>query len=205
MDTKNATAYKFRAECAADVQAVRAVLLPWAIEWSERQTNLDFEGARHVMPDVDVEFTVGDDAPTLNEMIWLLDAIDNCHVPSQTLAITELYTGEREIRETFEALAKRPSASVLQQVKAAVRTRQNVLGVELERVLQLHRAYDSAVRLGDKWQPFYPHESRPGWLVPVEHALGLTSLRKIDVPLGCKKWEKLGDGLVKARMSAIQA
>jgi len=205
MDTKNATAYKFRAECAADVQAVRAVLLPWAIEWSERRTNLDFEGARHVMPDVDVEFTVDDDAPTLNEMIWLLDAIDNCHVASQTLAIAELYTGEREIRETFEAPAKRPSASVLQQVKAAVRTRQNVLGIELERVLQLHRAYDSAARLGDKWQPFYPHESRPGWLVPVEHAPGLTSLRKIDVPLGCKKWEKLGDGLVKARMSAIHA
>ena len=205
MDTKNATVYKFRAECAADVHAVRAVLLPWAIEWSERRTNLEFEGARHVMPDVDVEFTVDDDAPTLNEMIWLLDAIDNSHVASQTLAIAELYTGEREMRETFEAPAKRPSASVLQQVKAAVRTRQNVLGIELERVLQLYRADDSAARLGDKWQPFYPHESRPGWLVPVEHAPGLTSLRKIDVPLGCKKWEKLGDGLVKARMSAIQA
>lgn len=204
MDTYNATVYKFRAECAADAQAVRAVLLPWVVEWSERRANLDFEGTRYAMPDVDVEFTVTDNAPTLNEMIWLMDAIDNCHVASQTLAVAELYTGERDMRKTFESPAQRPSDVVLQQVKAAVCARQSVLNFEIERALQLHRAYDSAFRLGDMWKPF--DGARPGWIVVEERRQsGLTSVRKINPPFGCKKWEKLGDGIVKARMSTMRA
>lgn len=204
MEATMNTTYKFRAECAADAQAVRAVLLPWLFEWQEVRANLNYEGVRHAMPDVDVEFTLVDCSPALCELLWLLDGVDNCHVAADTLAIAEDYTGERKFRMAFEAPAKRPREEILLLALAAVRTRQKVLSHELERALQLHRTYDAASRLGDKWQPTHPDEPSPGWLVTVAHeATGLASVRRIGAPFGCKKWQKLENGIVKARMLTI--
>lgn len=206
MKANNNMTYKFRAECAADAQAVRAVLLPWLMDWQETRDNMNYEDALHAMPDMTVEFSLVEEGPSLDEMLWLLDGIDNCHVASDTLATIESYTGERRFRGTFESPAKPPSKEVLRRALVAVRARQQVLGLELERALQLHRTYDAASRLGDKWKPFSPDEPALGWLVPIEHKpTGMTAIRRISPPLGCKKWEKLGNGIVKARVATISA
>lgn len=206
MKANNNMTYKFRAECAADAQAVRAVLLPWLMEWQETRDNMNYEDALHAMPDMTVEFSLVEEGPSLDEMLWLLDGIDNGHVASDTLATIESYTGERGFRGAFESPARRPNKEVLRRALVAVRARQQVLGLELERALQLHRTYEAASRLGDKWQPFSPDEPSPGWLVAFEHKpSGLTALRRIRAPLGCKNWEKKGDGIVKARTLTISA
>jgi hypothetical protein len=49
---------------------------------------------------------------------------------------------------------------------------------------------------------FYLHETRPDSFVSAEHAsTGLTSIRKIAALFGCTRRNKLGDKLVKIRMT----
>jgi len=200
----NEIAYKFRAECTADAQTVRAVFLPWLMEWRETRANLQYEGVLHPMPDVDVEFTLAEEGPTLAEILWLLDSIDNCHVVSDTIATIESYTEERKFRGKFESPAARPRASVLSQAMAGVRARQKVLNLELERALELHRTYEAASRSGEKWQPFRSEEPSPGWMVPIEHKqTGMTAIRSVSAPFGCKKWQKYENQIIQARLFTI--
>lgn len=200
------TTYKFRAECIADAQAIRAVLLPWLLEWSETRDNLIHEGVVHPMPDVVVMFSIVEDGPSYGEILWLIDGIGNCHVAAETVVEAENYTGERSSRDAFELPAIRPSKEILNRVLGAVKTRQQALNLELERALHLYRTYETAGRRGDKWQPFNPGEPSPGWLVILGHKpTGLHSIRRISAPFGCKKWQKLGDEIVKARFSTISA
>ncbi|QDZ26597.1 hypothetical protein [Noviherbaspirillum sp. UKPF54] len=204
--TSHNPTFKFRAECFADTQAIRAVFLPWIMEWKETRSNIDLDGVIHAMPDVDVEFSVVSDGPTLGEMRWLIDGISNCHVAAETIETSENYTGERNSRQAFAAPASRPRDEILRQALGTVKTRRQVLNLELERTLQTHRTYDTASRLGNKWQPFHSDESNPGWLVPVPHEpTGMTALRRISAPIGCKNWQKLGQQLVSARISTIEA
>jgi len=206
MKTNICKNYKFRAECAADVHAVRGLLHPWLMDWNERRENMNFEGVVHAMSDVTVEFSIVAEGPSFGELLWLVDGIENAHVAGDTLAPVESYTGERIFRSAFEAPATRPGKDVLSRALQAVRARQQVLILEQERALQLNRVIDAALRLGDKWQPVKADGARPGWLVPIAHTpTGMTALRRVSAPLGCKNWEKKGDGLVKARVATIHA
>lgn len=205
-ETIHTRTYKFRAECAADAQAIRGVLLPWLMEWTETRDNLIHEGVVHPMPDVVVKFSIVEDGLSYGEVLWLIDGIGNCHVAAETIVEAENYTGERSSHDAFELPAIRPSKEVLNRVLGAVKTRQQALNLELERTLQLYRTYETAGRLGDKWQPFSPGEPSPGWLVILGHKpTGLHSIRRISAPFGCKKWQKLEDEIVKARFSTISA
>jgi hypothetical protein len=198
--------YKFRAECAADAHAIRSILHPWLIEWSERRENLEYHGVVHAMTDVIVEFSIVAGGPDLAEVLWLVDTIDNAHIAGDTLTTVANYTGERTHRRSFELPAKRPDKEILSRVLHAVRTRQQVLIFEQERALQLNRTIGSALRLGDKAQASKPELTRPGWMVPITHiATGLTALRRICAPAGCKDWEKKEDGIVKARVATLHA
>lgn len=200
------TTYKFRAECTADAQAIRAVLLPWLMEWAETRKNLTHEGVVHPMPDVVVEFSIVDDGPSYDEMLWLIDGIGNCHIAAETITTAENYTGERISRKEFDSPAKRPSKELLNRVLTAVKARQQALNLELERTLQLYRTYETAGRLGDKWQPYNPGEPSPGWLMVVGHKpTGLNSIRRISAPFGSKKWQKLGNEIVNGRFFTISA
>jgi hypothetical protein len=204
MKANNFATYKFRAECATDAQAFRAVLHPWLMEWSERRENIEYDGVRHAMSDVTVEFSILPDGPSFGELVWLVDGIDNAHVASDTLATVEAFTGERTFRSWFDAPAKRPGREILSKALEAVRTRQKVLILEQERALQLNRIVDSALRLGDKWQP--SRTAKPGWIVPITHELsGLTAIRRISAPLSCRNSEKEGEGIVMARVATIHA
>lgn len=204
MKTNNFSTYKFRAECATDAHAIRAVLHPWLMEWNERRDNVEYDGVRHAMSDVTVEFSILPDGPSFGELVWLMDGIDNAHVASDTLATVETFTGKRTFRCWFEAPAKRPGTDVLSRALEAVRTRQRVLILEQERALQLNRIVDSALRLGDKWQP--SGTATPGWIVPITHKpSGLTAIRRITAPLSCRDWKKEGDGIVMDRVTTIHA
>ncbi len=198
--------YKFRAECAADAHAIRSVLHPWLLGWNERRDNLECQGVLHAMSDVSVEFSVVAGGPSFGEMLWLIDAIDNAHIAGDTLATVESYTGERTHRGAFEAPATRPGKEALSRALNAVRTRQQVLIFEQERALQLNRTIDAALRHGDKASSAKSDEARPGWLVGIQHVpTGLTAMRRIDAPRGCKNWEKKESGIVKARVATLQA
>jgi hypothetical protein len=206
METNILLNYKFRAECAADAHAIRGLLHPWLMDWNERRDNFECQGVLHAMSDVTVEFSILAEGPSFGDMLWLVDGIDNAHVAGDTLAPVESYTGERILRGTFEAPATRPGKEVLSRALQAVWSRQQVLILEQERALQLNRAIDTALRLGDKWQPVKADGARPGWLVPIEHKpTGMTALRRISAPLGVKNWERKGDGIVKARVATIHA
>lgn len=158
------------------------------------------------MSDVTVEFSIVAEGPSLGEMLWLVDAIDNAHIAGDTLATVESYTGERTHRRAFEAPATRPGKEALSRALQAVRTRQQVLIFEQERALQLNRTIDSALRAGDKASSSMPDEPRPGWLVGIKHVpTGLTAMRRVDAPWGCKNWEKKEGVIVKARVATIQA
>jgi hypothetical protein len=204
MKTNNCSTYMFRAECAADAHAIRGVLHPWLMEWNERRDNIEYEGVRHAMFDVAVEFSIVAEGPSLGELVWLVDGIDNAHVAADTLATVDSYTGERTFRRWFDAPAKRPDKEVLSRALEAVRTRQQVLILEQERALQLNRIIDSALRLGDKWKP--SGTATPGWIVPITHKLsGLTAIRRITAPLSCRNLKKEGDGIVLNRVTTIHA
>lgn len=203
MNTNICSTYMFRAECAADAHVIRGVLHPWLMEWSERRDNIEYEGVRHAMSDVTVEFSIVAEGPSLGEMVWLIDGIDNAHVAADTLATVDSYTGNRTFRSWLEAPAKRPGKEVLRRALEAVRTRQQVLIFEQERALQLNRIVDSALRLGDKWQP--SGDATPGWIVPITHnPTGLTAIRRICAPLSCRNLKKK-DGIVMARLTTIHA
>ncbi len=198
--------FEFRAECSADAQAIRAVLLPWLMEWREVRSNLDYMGERYATSDVNVVFSVTDEGPSFYEIIWLIDAIDNCHVAAETISIVEYFTGERHSRGSFGFPAQRPSEDILQRVNAAVKDHQHLLRLELHRCSHLGRTYSTACRLGDKWSPFRLNGGRPGWLVVAEHPLtGLKAIRKISAPIGRENLETLGNTVVNSRMSTIAA
>lgn len=200
------TKFKFRAECSADAQAIRAIFLPWVHDWTETRDNLVHEGTVYPMPDVVVEFSIVEDGPYYEEMLWLIDGITDCHVAAETLAPVESYTGERSERERFGAPAQRPPKELMDQFLEAVQRRQQALNRELERAMQVRQTYANATRLGDKWQPHSPDEPSPGWLVVVGHKpTGLTSFRRISAPIGCKNWKKLEKRLVEGRFATIES
>ena len=197
--------FKFRGECSADAQAIRAILLPWLIDWQEVRSKIEFEGSIYAIYDVNVVFSLTDDGPSLNEMLWLIDAIDNCHIAAETLARKDDYTGERQKRETFGLPAQRPCDDILQRVSAAVKAHRNFLNFEQNRYGHLLDTYTTARRLGEEWNPF-PPTGRPGWMIVAEQLpTGLKSILRISAPIGSNNLKKLGDAVVKTRVSTIAA
>lgn len=212
MQSQHHTKYKFRAECATDAHVIRAVLFPWFHDWSERRENIEYEGVEYPAPDVDVnvnvnvEFSVVSAGPSLNEIRWPLDGIDNCHVAAESIERVEDYTGDRVSQQAFAMPAELPRAGALGQAITAARVRFQVLQLEIERVQNLIGTCRLAYRQGAKWNAPSADAQSSDWLTavggPVE---GLTAIRRIAAPLGCKKSQSKGDAIVKARIATIGA
>ena len=206
MQNQDHSTYKFRAECATDAHAIRAVLFPWLHHWSEQRDNIEHEGVEYPVPDVVVEFSVVSTGPSLNEVRWLIDGIDNCHVAAESVERVEDYTGERVSRRTFATPAELPRADALGQAISAARVRFQVLHLEMERIQSLIATYSIAYRQGAKWEAPSADAPSPGWLAAVSGPVeGLTAIRRVAAPLGCKKWQSKGDAIVKARIATIGA
>lgn len=157
------------------------------------------------MPDVEVEFSIADGGPTLNEIQWLIDGIDDCHVAGDTVQELESYTGVRVSRETFAAPAKQPSEDLMKMAQASVIRRQKVLKNELHRAQHLHMTF-AAIRISGNAKSAGLDGPTPGWLAVVGHKpTGLTSLRRVTARGLGKNMKKMEDVRLDARMTTIDA
>lgn len=198
--------YEFRSECASDAQTIRAVLFPWLMDWKETRVNLTQESVRYAMPDVVVELSIAVDGPNLDELRWLIDGIDNCHVAAETVQTRKNYTGEREGQRSSKGLGTQPSKDVLSHAIEAVKRRQEVLRLELERAQQLYKTYEAGAWLGISMKRSSQDAPNPGSVIVVEHEKsGLVSVRAVKAPRNCKKWQSRGDACISARMSMLGA
>lgn len=206
MKNEKQTSYKFRAECATDVQAIRAVLLPWLYQWVETKDILEFKDVEYSMPSMTVELSLIDGGPNLHEIQWLLDAIDNAHIAAETINLTEEYTGERELRRIFDLPATRPNNALLEEIVKLSRSRLQTLQLETERVARSIQKYSGALQKGNKWNPMPSDGSNPGYLLAVNGPVeGITQFMRITPPMGCKNWESKSDQYIRERMATIHA
>lgn len=204
MQNNTEAVYKFRAECATDAQAIRATLRPWLRSWNEHSTTVEHLGTEYAVADVDVDFSIDCDGPNLREIRWLMDAIDNCHVPAESVELVNDYTGERTSRRRFQGAVERPSKTQLQQTQAAARIRVQVLHAELERIQLLLKLLNTALKSPSALTSLELKEDSPGWLVlTAGPAEGLTAMRRICAPIGCKNLASRGDSFVNARLVTI--
>lgn len=116
--------YAMRAECQPDCVQIRAVLGVWLSMWREDScyaTGAD--GSPYRLPDVDIVFSMVPDAPSIEEVRWLVDCLVDCHVPAETLTLAHEYTGERVYLDA-EGMMRRPSDTVIKTAReCAKRTR----------------------------------------------------------------------------------
>ena len=109
------TQYAMRVECASDAIVSWVVLAPWVVEWRQARSAIEgVDGKPHFIPDLDIEFTVGENAPTLVEMRWLLNCVADLHVAAQSLNLASAYDGGRVSYEEVEK--GQPLQTVIQQV-----------------------------------------------------------------------------------------
>jgi hypothetical protein len=117
------TRYALRTECRFDCQLIRAVLHPSISSWKESSGYQDDDSyvaedgviwaSQNWAADVDVQFIVKADGPSLNEIRWLMMTLTDCHVAAQSVERFELYTGERVDYDLLEASAQMPSPELI--------------------------------------------------------------------------------------------
>lgn len=87
--------YAFRAECEADVH-----LFLSAIAWDILESDISFEtvtdsmGFKKSHPDRDVTITTSGNL-SLEQLRWVADQIEDCHVIADSISPAASYTGER--------------------------------------------------------------------------------------------------------------
>ena len=99
------TTYKFRAECERDCQLAFVILSYWVIAWTDEK--LFFEDGRW-SGEMESTFTLKDDSPGHDFLIWILDKAVDLHVATDTLEPVEQYTGERKYGKTISPEGKHP-------------------------------------------------------------------------------------------------
>lgn len=92
--------FKFRAECKHDVKLIKKALKEYILHWKESDVYLDVKPVPHKIPDVDVEFETVENGPSLDEIRVIMNSIQDCHIPTQSINYLESYTGDRYYRDT---------------------------------------------------------------------------------------------------------
>lgn len=152
----------FRAECPADVEAIRALMTPWTLGYSTEAPPMEYEGKRCRSTDVDVKMTLRAQAPSVAELRYIWDAVPNIHICADTLEQEHEYTGEREPRCPWTGDVARPSKDDLSKALDAVVRRQEVLEAELVRMQQTYRDLRAMHDLGERWTPPVREGYNPG-------------------------------------------
>ena len=162
--------YRARVECQMDATLVHAMLSPWLENWSQPVAPTATNEVAPGPVGCELEFRLGGDGPKLHALLWLLDALPNCHVAADTLAHAEHYTGVRRFHDAFAAPAERPSCEVLDLACQALGRYHQALMVEAERAAV---AKDSMNRQSEA----QPDATQPaggpgtaGWMVLLGHA-----------------------------------
>ena len=114
--------YAMRAECQLDCLQMRAVLGIWVAMWREDRCYIEgSDGVPLALPDVDVVFSMTADAPSIEEIRWLLDCLVDCHVAAESLCAFSDYTGERADHLEMLDLMRRPSNEVISEARGCIR------------------------------------------------------------------------------------
>lgn len=119
MKTKS-TEYKFRAECDAHAALVHGVLRHCVVRWKLEYVTVVHRAGMVLLPDVEVEFTVGENGPSRGELQWLIAALDGCVVAAETLARVENYTGLRVPLEETDSIPREPDTRHIPSILSAV-------------------------------------------------------------------------------------
>lgn len=163
--------YALRVEWESDCLAIRAVLAPWLVIWREDHTFLFSPDSRpDWLPDRDVLFSLRSDAPSLKEVRWLIDAIVDCHVASQSLSEAACYTGERLPYDKMDDHMCRPTNEVIAMARDSARDSQRFLADQFDRFEEAAERFDAelghdgpyAKRLRERHARFWrEHLARP--------------------------------------------
>lgn len=172
----------FRAECPADAEAIRSLMLPWTLSLEAHVQPLEHEGTTYRAVDTEVKLIMRPDAPTVPELRHIWDAIPNAHIAADTLQSEHAYTGEREPRCPWTGDVQRPSKDVLNQALESVVRRQQVLEAELVRMRQTYRELRGMHDLGEKWKPPVSEGNNPGTLCMAQlPGTNLTRIIKVSL------------------------
>lgn len=86
--------YRMRTECQPDCDVARLLLGRWLTSWSECVATC-LDSGDLLGPDMEVEFTVVEGAPSLEQLRWLLAQAPDLHVAAESLMVAKKYTGDR--------------------------------------------------------------------------------------------------------------
>lgn len=163
--------YALRVEWESDCFAIRAVLAPWLVVWREDQAVLTgTDGSPSWLPDRDVLFSLRSGGPCLEEVRWLIDAIVDCHVASQSLAEAACYTGERLPHDEMDDHMRRPSDEVIAMARDSARKAQSFLANQFDRFEEAAERFDAELghdapyekRLQERYARFWrDHLAKP--------------------------------------------
>ena len=130
----SAAQYAMRAECQADCVQMRALLGVWVTMWREDRCELEgADGKTYCIPDVDIAFSLSADAPSLNEVRWLLDKLVDCHVGAQSVNHAAQYTGDR-CYDDLDQLMQKPSDDTIRQARECARRTRAGLRADFARI-----------------------------------------------------------------------
>lgn len=148
------THYQMRTEFHSDCQSIFALLKPWLLCWVEHSEDEDkdsyvdsdgrFWSNQNWRMDADIRFVTRPDAPSLNELRWLISTIVDHHVAAESLNYEPKYTGERMHYAHFAKVATQPCAKVIQESIATLdesrKRYENSIGIGKETIerLQAH-------------------------------------------------------------------
>lgn len=136
--------YALRVEWESDCFAIRAVLAPWLVIWREDQAYLNGPKGRCWLPDRDVVFSLRD-GPSLEEVRWLIEAIADCHVASQSLSEAASYTGERLRYDEMDDNMRRPTDRAIAMARDSARNAQSFFADQFDRFEEAARRFDAAL------------------------------------------------------------
>ena len=111
--------YKMRAECRSDCEHIHGMLFPWILSWQESSgIQIDNENIPDTVTfntnlqwalETEVQFSLKENSPSLNEVRWFIDKLTDCHVAAESLNIAANYSGERIDSEYMDMQLATPS------------------------------------------------------------------------------------------------
>lgn len=141
-ERENGTRFGMRTEFRGDCRLIISLIKSWLLSWKESSgytaddSHVDDEGrywsSQNWSMDTDIEFILKKNGPTLNELQWLINAIVDCHVPAQTVALLDKYTGERINHEVLDEIATPPRDEILKAAIESVKKQQDSIEMQLE-------------------------------------------------------------------------
>lgn len=201
---KISTTYQAGFECNADAQIVRGLLLPWLLMFEAIREVTEHDGQDIAFGDVTVIFSLVEGAPTYGELLWLIDALVDCHVAAQTLALRIDYTGERSEHRPFQAPAVMPDSHTRYIAMKALLAYLDTQDLSVERARESFRVLGAAGTHGAGWEAWAnEHFTKGAVFVATHEKTGLTAVRSVSAELGDKHWERHLDARAKKRMKLL--